>query len=127
MTTILVVDDDPVSRYLLRHMLEREGHEVVDVDGVTEALAVLAKGSENHPPPIDLIVCDYLMPERNGLDLLAERTSRQPFVLLTGQFHRADLADDRVGEVSAYLTKPVASDELRRVVLELLAEVPSRS
>lgn len=127
MTTVLVVDDDPVSRYLLRHMLEREGHAVVDVGGVTEALAALAEGSENDTPPIDLIVCDYLMPERNGLDLLAEKTSRQPFVLLTGQFHRADLADDRVGEVSAYLTKPVGSEELRRVVVELLTEAASRT
>lgn len=123
MAHVLIVDDDPVSRLLLRHMLERQSHSVVDADGVDNALAVLDATPD---PTIDMIVCDYVMPDRNGLDLLEACLASSggelavPFVLLTGELRRDDLEDDRVHDVTAYLTKPVSSRELEGVVSEHL-------
>ncbi len=123
MACILIVDDDPVSRLLLRHMLERQDHSVVDADRVNAALEVLDTGTGQ---AFDMIVCDYVMPSRNGLDLLETylaTTSEDrvvPFVLLTGELRRDDLDDERVRDVAAYLTKPVSSSELERVVSEHL-------
>lgn len=104
-------------------MLERQSHSVVDADGVDTALAILDAAPD---PAIDMIVCDYMMPNRNGLDLLEARLASTdgqlavPFVLLTGELRRDDLNDDRVHDVTAYLTKPVSSRELERVVSEHL-------
>lgn len=103
---VLVVDDDPVSRLVLRHMLERQGAEVIETDGVDTALSA-------YHPDIDVILCDYVMPDRNGLDLLDELPGdAPPFVLLTGEVREQDLDDPRAGAVDGYLTKPVGTDEL---------------
>ena len=66
MATILVTDDDKECRETIRKALEREGHvlEIAgDVDGAIRAI------EQRH---FDLIVCDYRMPGKTGLDLLAE-------------------------------------------------------
>jgi CheY-like chemotaxis protein len=107
-------------------MLERQDFEVTEADGVDSALAIIhesvgQRASDLPGSGFDLIVCDYVMRNRNGLDLLDEvEESAVPFVLLTGELNRESLTDDRVGGVSAYVTKPVATDELERVVSDLL-------
>ncbi len=107
---VLVVDDDAVSRVVLQHMLGAQGFEVLEAHSVDEALEILSGAS------VDLVVCDYLMPDRNGLDLLeALGNDAPPFVLLTGTLARERLNDDRVAGVDAYITKPVSTEELRRV------------
>ena len=66
MGMILVTDDDTTCRNSIQKILEREGHLVegaADVDHALEAM-----GRQN----FDLIVCDYRMPGKNGLDFLAE-------------------------------------------------------
>lgn len=111
MRQVLVVDDDPVSRTVLRIMLERLDLTVLEADSVAAATAQL----EIHE--VDLVLCDYAMPGANGLDLLAEFPHlAQRFVLVTGTTERSELNDDRVGGVDAYLTKPVGSDELRQLI-----------
>ncbi len=118
MATALIVDDDIVSRLVLRHMLNGHGFDVVEADSVESALV------EVHTR-IDLIVCDYQMPERNGLDLLENLDSPIPFVLLTGVLDRAELNDERVNLVTAYLTKPVSSDELSQVIASVTGPGPA--
>lgn len=126
MKKVLVVDDDAVARLVLRFMLERQGFEVTEAESVDSALVIihgsLGKRATDSPGSVfDLIVCDYVMRDRNGLDLLEEvEESAVPFVLLTGELNRESLTDDRVGGVSAYVTKPVATDELKRVVSDLV-------
>ena len=109
MASALIVDDDLVSRLVLRHMLTGLGFDVVEADSVDTALEALHDG-------IELIVCDYQMPYRDGLDLLESIDGKIPFVLLTGVLERDELADQRVALVTAYLTKPVSSEELASVV-----------
>lgn len=117
MPSILVVDDDSVTRVVLRVMLERTGADVVEADSVEAARAVLVDTE------FDLVICDYVMPEANGLDLLeACPDLHGRFVLLTGTKERSDLGDDRVANVSAYLTKPVGSEELNELVTTMLGE-----
>ena len=121
--SVLVVDDDAVSRMLLRHMLERQGFDVVDTDSVEAATVALADNE------IDIIICDYLMPQATGLDLLDSLPDpHQPFILLTGELRKDDLADDRVDAVTTYLTKPVGTDELATAlgaIVDELADAPA--
>ena len=120
MSAILVVDDDSVTRVVLRVMLERSGATVVEADSVDAARSVLADAD------FDLVICDYVMPDANGLDLLEACPDLEGrFVLLTGTKERDDLGDDRVEKVSAYLTKPVGSEELSELIAAMLGESQS--
>ena len=63
---ILVVDDDQTSREAMRKVFERDGYFVETVPDCNRALERLLVTS------FDLVVCDYRMPGKNGLDLLRE-------------------------------------------------------
>lgn len=65
-SNILVADDDKTCRDSIQKVLEREGHTVQaagDVDSALEALSM---------SDFDLVVCDYRMPGKTGMDLLIE-------------------------------------------------------
>src|SRR5687767_8138011 len=66
MGTILVTDDDTECRATIQRTLEREGYDVESAAGVDDALHAIDRTS------FDLIVCDYRMPGKTGLDLLSE-------------------------------------------------------
>jgi len=98
-------------------MLERTSATVVEANSVDMARAILTDTE------FDLVLCDYVMPDANGLDLLEACPELQGrFVLLTGTKERDDLGDDRVEHVSAYLTKPVGSEELNKLIATMLGE-----
>jgi CheY-like chemotaxis protein len=66
---ILVVDDDPLMRELLRYVLERAGYEVQTASDGEEALEVL---SDRHRPIPHIIITDVRMPRLSGPELLRE-------------------------------------------------------
>ena len=112
--TILVVDDDPRIRELLRSSLEAEGFTVLEAGSSSELYDQLDQTS------IDLITMDVLLERENGLDLVRDlrRLSDIPIILVTG---RVDLIDTVVGlELGAddYITKPF-------LIRELIARVRS--
>lgn len=119
--SVLVVDDEPSVRTLLRDLLELSGYRVSEASDGLEALAVLAAD------PTDAIVLDVMMPRLSGLETLArmrqrDTLSRLPVLLLSA-------ADDdpttwagwRAG-AHYYLTKPFEPEHLlawlRRICLE---------
>ena len=69
MARILVIDDEQPIRELLRHVLEKEGHEVVEAQDGKDALRL----AEQSPP--DLVITDIMMPEQDGLEVI--RTLRR--------------------------------------------------
>jgi two-component system, response regulator, stage 0 sporulation protein F len=68
MASILVIDDEPQIRALLRTVLEGVGHTVTEATNGRDGLALYRQ------QPADLVVADIYMPEFNGLDLLLELT-----------------------------------------------------
>ena len=62
---ILVVDDDPVNRRLLTHLLEQEGHRV---DTAVDGLQALERLQTD---PFDVVLLDVLMPEMDGYEVLS--------------------------------------------------------
>ncbi len=71
MGNILVADDDRTCRDSIQKVLEREGHMVHTAGNVDEALEAL----DIHR--FDLVVCDYRMPGKTGIDLLIELKRQQ--------------------------------------------------
>jgi two-component system KDP operon response regulator KdpE len=106
--TILVVDDEPPIRRLLRTSLTAQGYRVVEADTAAAALAEI----RNHEP--DVVILDLGLPDSDGLDVIraVRRDSAVPIVVLSsrgderGKVEALDLgADD-------YLTKPFGMAEL---------------
>ena len=113
-THILVVDDDPKVRTLLRRCFEGEGFAVSEAKDGAELRAYL----ERHP--ITLITLDLNLGRENGLDLAWEirKNCNIPIIMLTG---KGDAIDRIVGlELGAddYLAKPF---ELRELVARVRA------
>jgi len=111
--TLLVIDDDPSSRDLLKRMLEKEGYAVLTATGGVEGVAL---ARERRP---DLITLDVMMPSMDGWAVLSalkadEATAHIPVVMMTM------VEDKPMGfalGASDYLTKPI--DKAR--VLETVA------
>ena len=122
MTSILVVDDEPVIMESLAYSLRREGYEVTVSPNGIEALELFDK---IHP---DLVVLDIMLPGIDGLEVCRRLRARSsvPIIMLTA---RGDEVDRILGlEIGAddYLPKPFSFRELlarihsvvRRVVLD---------
>jgi DNA-binding response OmpR family regulator len=125
-TTILVCEDDPGVRLLLRLAIERRGHRVVEA-GDGEAGILLA-----HSVEPDLIVVDMSLPDRSGIDVV--RTLRNgpalaatPILMATGRAQPSDrLAAEDAG-VNAFVHKPFDISGLVDEIERLLEKSASHS
>lgn len=111
---VLVVDDDALSRFGLRDLLERD-FEVVEAASGKDALVRL----DEHE--VDVVVTDVMMPEMDGVDLTrAIRERGRARVIWCTAYDRQDLrrAAKALG-VDAYLLKPLDLDVLYRTVTTL--------
>jgi two-component system KDP operon response regulator KdpE len=106
--TVLVVDDEPPILRLLRTSLTAAGHRVVTAE---DAAAAVAKLAGEKP---DLVILDLGLPDRGGLDVLADirERSRVPIIVLSAR-------DDERSKVEAldlgaddYISKPFGMPEL---------------
>jgi two-component system response regulator PilR (NtrC family) len=114
---ILVIDDEPSLREVLTVLFEQEGHLVETAGSVEEARQRLADSS------YDLILCDLMMPDGSGLDLLREARSVDPAatVIMMTAFTSTKSAIEamRLG-AHDYIPKPFDVDELKVVVQRAL-------
>jgi DNA-binding response OmpR family regulator len=117
MTTVLVVDDEPIVRDVVARYLERDGHTILTAESGDAARGLI----EGEAP--SLVVLDVMLPgETDGLALCRwiRATSDLPVILLTA---RGDEADRIVGlELGAddYVTKPFSPRELASRVKTVL-------
>ena len=105
---VLIVDDEPGIRLLLRRYLEREGYRVVEATDGAAALQQLAA------QPVDLAVVDVMMPKVDGFELVRQLrvSSDIPVILLTGKGEEsARVAGLELG-ADDYVTKPFSMPEL---------------
>ncbi len=121
MSTILVVDDEPMVRDTLRGFLEREGHTVLEAEDALAARAQLAQG------PIDLAFLDVSMPGESGADLCAHlkedpECQHIKVVLLTGHDDEQHWREGLRSGADLYAVKPFGLERIRLIVSELLGE-----
>jgi two-component system, OmpR family, KDP operon response regulator KdpE len=105
---VLLVDDEPAMRKVVRDALEREGHEVdTAIDG-EEALDRL------RAQPFDLLITDLNMPKLGGLELVQEarREHELPILVLTVRTEERDKVRLLDAGADDYVTKPFGVDEL---------------
>jgi DNA-binding NtrC family response regulator len=120
--TMYIIDDEEEVVNALRAIFKPNKRFRLRVHtSVSEALADMQK----HPP--QLVICDHLMPERSGLELLAELKKRYPrlrTVLLTGHELDQSMMDGmEKGAVDVYIGKPWIQAALEETVQRLAREV----
>lgn len=111
--TILLVDDEPLVRTVLRRLLEREGYEIHEATS-----AAAARDFLKQPGAVcDLVILDQSMPLESGLHALPSMRAltRAPVVLFTG------MAPEATSDVAAVLQKPAMPADLYRVVRDVLS------
>src|SRR5213596_3085848 len=116
---ILVVDDDAGIRENIADLLSSENYEVVSAANADEAMRVLDSQR------IDLLLTDFQMPGRNGVELIeAARRANQrvPAILMTAYLYVFEQLDERRREGITLLRKPFDADEILQTVAEKLAD-----
>ncbi len=116
---VMVIDDVPETRMLLRDMLEEMGFlSVIEASNGRDALEKLKS------KPAHLILCDHVMEEMSGLDLLSQLRNHPylvdiPFIVVSavGDVPVIETALDLGAD--DYLTKPVSFQLLRRKVSDV--------
>jgi two-component system phosphate regulon response regulator PhoB len=117
--TVLVCDDEPVLRMLVRAALGRADYTVVEACDGDEALACTRS---EHP---DLILLDMMMPGRSGSDVLRElradpASAETPVIMLTARAQASDRAAMNLAGADHYLTKPFSPVGLAALVEQVL-------
>lgn len=122
--TVLIVDDNAALRGLLRVSLQAFGvAKVFEAESVDIALALL----DRHR--VDLVVTDWKMNPRNGLDLVREIRNPQlcsaayvPVIMLTAYSDGEHIRAARQAGASAFLVKPFTSSGLAATIVEALED-----
>ena len=121
MTTVLVVDDEPIVRDVVVRYLQRDGFDTLEAGDGDAARAIIESGAA------DLVVLDLMLPGTDGLALCRwiRTDSALPVIMLTA---RGEVADRIVGlELGAddYITKPFSPRELAIRVRKVLKRTES--
>jgi DNA-binding response OmpR family regulator len=116
---VLVVDDEPMARTLLRLMLVRAGFEVVEAEDGFDALDKV-----NQKPP-DLMILDVMMPGMDGFAVCEtirkdDRTATLPIIMLSAKTDTESVNRGLRAGANKYLTKPVSPEDLTRHVRDTL-------
>ncbi len=81
MANILVIDDESEVRYAIRAVLEDQGHRVAEAETGNAGLSTLETES------FDLVMCDIIMPDKEGIETIVEireRLPKQKIVAMSG-------------------------------------------
>lgn len=111
MKKILVIEDEPAVRANILELLEAEDFDAVGAENGFMG----AMWAQEHLP--DLIVCDVMMPEVDGYEVLSAlrqvpATAAIPFIFLTAMVDKADIRQGMDLGADDYLTKPFTRAEL---------------
>jgi CheY-like chemotaxis protein len=123
MTRILVVDDEPSIRMLIKTILQGEGHQISTASNGREALEMVI---ESVP---DLIVLDLMMPEMDGWHFLEELHIRglrrhTRVVIVSGHYDPQGVSEERRAHAHHVLPKPFDPTSLLELVNDALARDP---
>ena len=120
---VLVVDDDPKIRKLIRLILENDRYDVFEAEDGQTAIDLLR--IEDPPMDIDLIITDLNMPEVDGFEVIAycqKEWPEIPLIVLTGTSY-VQLATSFMRQgVTDYLVKPIDAKKLTASVAHAIAQ-----
>ena len=115
MPKVLIIDDSAVMRKIIQRNIQQSGLWVDEFVEAVDGREGLEKVTSNN---IDLILCDWNMPNMTGIDFVkAIRVSGQksniPIVMVTTEGGEAKIEEAKNSGANGYLTKPFTPDQLR--------------
>lgn len=124
--SILLVDDEPNLRELLRQMLELGGFDVVEAEDGLDAVEQLKQMTPS------VMVLDVMMPKLDGVTLCKKlrastRFATLPIIMLSGKTQHRAVQEGLAAGANRYLCKPITVDELIQSVKDVLAAPVSAS
>lgn len=119
-SSVLVVDDEAIVRESIRDWLRNAGFEVVTAESGEEALTLITQQD------IGVMILDVRLPGKTGIRVLKEAKALKPQIktIMISAYPSAELVAEarKLGAVD-YLIKPVAPDDLERLIRETLLQV----
>lgn len=111
MKRILIVEDEPEIREMIRYILEPQGYLLSEADNAQDARRALGEQT------FDLILMDWMLPGRSGLEFTQEikqksQKSYPPVIMLTARADESDKVDGLNSGADDYITKPFSPREL---------------
>lgn len=120
---VLVVDDEPDVRKIVRMTLEKAGYDVIEAEDGEKAIEQIKAGE--HPLTVDVMITDIRMPKINGVEAIKyfqQQFPRVPLIVLTG-FPEMDMATEFLKQgVVDYLVKPVEGEKLKASVAKAIQQ-----
>ena len=117
--SVLVVDDEPQARSMMRLILVRAGFDVLEAKDGYEALDEVTRQIP------DLMILDIMMPGIDGFTVCErlradERTNSLPIIVLSAKTDAESVKRGMEVGATMYLTKPVSPDDLTRHVQDVI-------
>jgi YesN/AraC family two-component response regulator len=125
MARILIIDDEPQIRSMLKLMLERDGYEVVEAPDGVEGIKIYRQNQA------DLIITDLIMPNKDGIGMIIDLKEEFPDVKIIamsgGGLNKPDgyLKGAKKLGAACTLTKPIDREEMLKAVRDTLNDSPS--
>ena len=113
---ILVIDDEPPYRELLKTILEKNNFIVFDVPDGQEANIVLQSIDK-----IDLVITDLMMPGEHGIDVMIriKKDYKVPVLVISGVYDKEMFEEEGIRFSDGFLKKPIETNELLNIVAML--------
>jgi len=112
--TILLVDDDEISRYAVKTLLENQGTNVITADNGNQAIETLKEKT------VDAILMDVYMPVLNGIEateiIKSEKLSIAPIIGITASVMLVEREQYFIAGMDALLEKPIIIDQLIEII-----------
>jgi len=110
--SILLVEDDDVTAYMLSYLLRREGYDVTCFSDGQQAYEAINAGS-----PFSLALLDIMIPYRNGIELISQIRSlpswdNTPIIIISSKSQENDIIKALDAGANDYVTKPFQPGEL---------------
>ena len=124
---ILVVEDQPDARAMVRGMLSEMGiTQIFEASDGREAMTF----TDTAMDMIDVVICDWNMPKMTGIDLLRQMRTVMPdvpFLMLTGRGDIDSVAEAKSCGVTAYIRKPFSPANLEIKLRVIKSKLDSES
>ncbi|MFP4332897.1 MAG: response regulator [Campylobacterales bacterium] len=125
-TKVLIVDDQSISREVLRSMLERFNYSLDEASNGLEAIELIEKSDRNNTP-YEIMFIDWNMPLLNGVDTLQKLqnmyeekklTSKIPTVFMVSGYSKEDIPLDKIN-IDSFISKPFTSSSLFDAIIDV--------
>lgn len=111
---ILIIDDEECVRQVLKIHLSGAGFEVLTVESASSGLRAAAG--------VDLLICDFQLPDMTGLDFLKAVATSIPVLFISGYLDESVMDTALESGAVEFLTKPFQKEELLSAVDRALLE-----